>query len=353
MDSNIQSARSNPKSEIRIAVVGAGYWGPNLIRNFAGLPECRLATVCDLDAARLALVAEKYPGLRTTTRLEEVLADREIAAVAIATPAESHCFIAEACLRAGRHLYVEKPLAASSRDAESIVRTAEEVGRILMVGHIFLYDPAVSQLIRLAQQGAIGELRYAHGVRTSMSGTARLDTNIIWDALIHDAYILPPLFGRPPRRVLAVGQGYLSQGLEDVAFVTFDFGEGVLAHVYVSWYALEKVRRMTVIGSGAILAYDDLRDPRLALYARRYERGEERDSRGRARWHWRDDGSQPIETEDIEPLRAECEHFIECVRTGQRPRTDGRAGLEAVRVLEACQRSLDLDRVWVEVARDG
>jgi len=306
--------------------------------------------VCDLSPARLAAVAANYPDVRTTTHLEEVLSDPAIDAVAVATPTESHRQVAEACLRAGKHVYVEKPLAASSRDAESIVCIAEEVGRLLMAGHLFLYDPAVSQLVSLVSEGAIGQIRYVHGIRTSMSGTARLDTSIIWDALIHDAYILPLLLGRPPRRVLTIGHGYLSPGLADVAFVTFDFGHGALAHVYVSWYALEKARQMTVVGSNAILAYDDLSYPKLTLYARRYEQGEDQDPQGRPHWRWRDEGGQPVEVARIEPLRAECQHFVECVTTGKRPRTDGPAGLAAVRVLEACQRSLQADSAWVEVA---
>jgi UDP-2-acetamido-3-amino-2,3-dideoxy-glucuronate N-acetyltransferase len=134
-----------------------------------------------------------------------------------------------------------------------------------------------------------------------------------------------------------------------VAFVTFDFGDGALAHVYVSWYALEKARQMTVVGSKAILAYNDLGYPRLTLYARRYESSEERDPQGRPRWHWQDDGRKPVEVVEVEPLRAECQHFIECVAEGKRPRTDGQAGLEAVWVLEACQHSMELDSAWVEV----
>ncbi len=335
-------------ARVRVGVIGCGYWGPKLIRNFATLPECKVATVCDLESARLRPIVEQY-NVPTTTRLEEVTADPEIEAVAIATPAESHRAVAEACLRAGKHVYVEKPLAASSQDAEALVCLAEETGRILMVGHLFLYDAAVTRLINLVQEGAIGQIRYFDGIRTSMGGTARLDTNIVWDALIHDAYILPALFGRPPLRALVVGEGYLSHGLEDVAFATFDFGDGALAHVYVSWYALEKARKMTVIGREAILAYDDLENPRLTLHARRYEQSAERDPHGRSRWHWRDEGSRAVATEDKEPLRAECEHFIDCVRTGEHPRTDGQAGLEAVRVLEVCQRSLEADSAWVEV----
>ena len=335
---------------VSVAVVGAGYWGPNLVRNFATLPGCRLATVCDVDATRLAALTEEYPGLSTTTNLDGILSDPAIDAVAVATPAESHRSVAEACLRAGKHVFVEKPLAASSHDAECLVRTANEIDRILMVGHLFLYDQAVSRLIEMARAGAVGQIRYVTGVRTSMAGTARLDTNIVWDALIHDSYILPALFGHLPQRVLAVGASYLSPGLEDVAFVTFDFGDGALAHVYVSWYALEKSRNITVVGSQAMMAYDGLSNESLVLYARRYERSSERDPQGRFRWHWRDEGGQPVDIAPAEPLRAECQHFVECVSRGRRPRTDGQAGLEAVRLIEACRRSLESGSQWVEVA---
>ena len=335
---------------VSIAVVGAGYWGPNLIRNFASLPGCALAAVCDLDRGRLAAVSEEYPEVTISTQLGKMLADPQIDAVAVATPANSHRAVVEACLQAGKQVYVEKPLAASSRDAEALVRTAEDAGRILMVGHLFLYDSAVARLVELVRHGTIGQVRYVHGIRTSMAGTARLDTNIVWDALIHDAYILPALLGRPPQRVLVTGAGYLSPRLEDVAFATFDFGFGALAQVYASWYALEKARRITVVGSEAILAYDDLAAPKLTLHARRYELGQDRDPQGRQRWHWRDGGSRAVDAVDVEPLRSECAHFIECVAGGKPPQTGGRAGLEAVRVIEACQRSLESDSRWVEVS---
>ena len=334
---------------VSVAVIGAGYWGPNLIRNFASLPGCRLAAVCDLNPTRLVPVAEHY-GVRTTGQLVDILDDDTIDAVVVATPAESHRRVAEACLRAGKHVYVEKPLTSRVKDAAALVQLSKEVGRILMVGHLFLYDPAVSKMISLVREGAVGQVRYVQGVRTSMSGTARLDTNVVWDAFIHDAYILPALFGRLPRRVLAVGSGYLTSDFEDVAFITFDFGEGMLSHIYVSWYALEKARRMTVVGSDAILAYDDLNRPKLTLYARRYERGQERDPKGRLYWHWRDEGGQAVEVASAEPLRTECEHFVECIAGGKHPQTDGKAGLDAVRVVEACQRSLKMENSWVEVA---
>ncbi len=340
---------SNVFSSVGIGLLGVGYWGPNLIRNFNRVPCAKVRAVCDLDISRLRLIAEKYPEIQITTRLEEFLALPDIDAVAIATPAETHRMIAEQALQKGKHVYVEKPLASNVEDAEAMVRTAETKRRVLMVGHIFLYDSAISEMIRLIQKGSVGAIRYVHGIRTSMSGTARLDTNIIWDALVHDAYILPALFGKMPFRVLAVGGSYLSSDLEDVAFVTFDFGEGMLAHVYVSWYALEKTRRITVIGSQGILVYDDLAKTRLMRYKRRYEQSEEKDPRGRLKWHWRDEGGEAIEVSSDEPLWAECKHFVECIMNGKMPNTNGFSGLEAVRILEACQVSLRNNHIWVEI----
>jgi predicted dehydrogenase len=338
---------------IRTAVVGLGYWGPNLVRAFDATEGAELAAVCDLDRERLNAVSQRY-AVATTQQLDEVLSDRGIDAVAIATPAESHFELADRCLRAGKHVYVEKPLTTAAADARRLVATARERRRTLMVGHIFLYDAAVARLAELIDAGAVGAVRYVHGIRTSMSGTARLDTNVVWDSLVHDSYMLPRLLGNAPERVLVTGAGYLSPGIEDVAFATFDFGAGVLAHVYASWYALEKTRRYTVIGSDAILVYDDLAPSRLVRYRRGYAAGDERDPQGRFRWHWRDEGEEPIPVDLGEPLRAECQHFVDCVRQGRAPRSDGRQGLESVRILEACDQSLAQGGVWMTVdMRDG
>jgi predicted dehydrogenase len=179
-----------------------------------------------------------------------------------------------------------------------------------------------------------------------MGGTARLDTNIVWDALIHDAYILTALQGRPPFRVQANGRGYLSE-LADVVFATFDFGENVLADCYTSWYALEKARRLTMIGSEGILHLDEFAKPKLVYYRRRYVRSSAVDPRGRVRWQWVDEGQEPQVLEEGEPLRLECEHFLECVRTRTKPRTDGVSALLAVEIIEGCQASLSADGAWV------
>ncbi len=344
------SGGQNQLSVVGVAVVGTGYWGPNLIRNFVTLPGAKLAMVCDLDPSRLAAISSVYPDVRVTTQLEDVLLDPQVSAVAVATPAESHRQIGEACLKAGKHVYVEKPLATKVDDAISLARTAEEVDRILMVGHLFVYDPAISRLLDVVKGGGVGRVLYVHGVRTSMAGTARLDTSIAWDALIHDAYILPLLLGEPVR-VMATGRGYLSPALEDVTFATFVFDDGVLANVYSSWYALEKERKIVVVGSEALIVYDDLAAPKLTVFHRRYRQDEDKDPMGRTRWHWCDEGRTPIPTPSVEPLRAECAHFIECIQYGRSPRTDGRAGVEAVRLVEAVQRSIAECGAPVQVQR--
>ncbi len=333
---------------INVAVVGAGYWGPNLIRNLASLAEASLVTVCDRNPERLKPLADRF---RTdvTTRIDDVLSRTEIEAVFIATPAETHFDLAKRCLLAGKHVFVEKPLATTSADARRLCELAEQLDRILMVGHLFQFEPATIRLIEMVRGGKLGVLRYTHGLRMSMSGTARLDTNIIWDALIHDAYIQPELFGRGPSRVLAVGGCYLKQNVEDVGFVIFDFGGGAMFHCTVSWYALEKKRSLMVVGSEGMISYDGLSLKPLVRYDRRYVRSDELDPEGRSYWRWIEGGGEVVETLTAEPLRNECVHFLDCVRNRVRPKTDGWAGLQAVEIIEACAASARAGGVWEAV----
>lgn len=335
-------------SDIGVAVVGAGFWGRNLVRNLASLPGARLAYVCDLDRARLDAVADIALGATCTTVLSDVFTDSSVRAVVVATPAEAHLDVSLACLEAGKHLFVEKPLATRHIDAKAIVDAAAARRLTLMVGHLFLFDPAIRRCIDLVHDGTIGRIRYINSVRTSMAGTARLDTNIVWDALIHDAYVLTAIVGRPPGRALANGRGYLS-ALEDVAFATFDFGDGILAQCYDSWYALEKARRLTVVGNEGILHLDELAPVRLELHHRRYVQSAQVDPQGRARWNWVDEGTEAPALEAGQPLRLECEHFLECIQTGAEPRTSGAAALQAVDIVAACQASLAAGGVWTAV----
>lgn len=340
--------------QVSVGIVGAGYWGKNLVRNFAAIPGATLRYVCDLDAARHELVRSSHPSVRLTRRFEDLLEDDELQAVVVATPAESHRAVAEACLRAGKDVFVEKPIATTIEDAQALIAAAAYSDSILMVGHLFLYDGAVQALIRLVRNGKVGTVRYVDVVRTSMGGTARLDTSILWDALIHDAYLLPQLFNKAPLRVRAQGWGYLS-ALEDVVYATFDFGNSQIAHCYDSWYALEKARRITVVGSDGILHLDEFRNPKLVFLNRKYSQSEDRDHLGRHRWVWTDDGQEPQVIDAVESLRAECEHFIECVATRRHPRSSGNDGLAAVRIIDASARSKASDGAWksVESSMDG
>lgn len=331
---------------VGIGLIGAGYWGKNLVHNLATAQGGELISVCDLDPRNLETARGLCPDVSTTTSIDELLADGRIRGVAVATPAETHREVVERCLAAGKDVFVEKPLATSVSDAAALADCAGKSSRILMVGHLFLYDRSIEALLELMRAKRAGETRYVTVTRTSMGGTARLDTNIVWDALIHDAYLMPAIIGRPPERVSAIGRGYLSE-LEDVVFACFDFGGGVVAECYASWYALDKTRQITVIGSEAVIRLDEFADPKLVLYRRRYQAGDERDPRGRLRWRWIDEGAEPQAVERGEPLRAECEHFIECVQTRRRPRTSAGEALLAVRIIQACQASLSADGAWV------
>lgn len=332
-----------------VAIVGAGYWGSNLIRNFMTLEDCRVVKVVDIDSARLEAVHLRYPGLEVTPSLDRVISDDAVDAAIVATPAQTHYELTLPLLRSGRHVFVEKPLATVLRDGIAMAAAAQEYGRILMVGHLFLHDPAMQAAIKLVRGGAVGDLRYITSVRVSMSGTARLDTGITWDALIHDAYLLPALVGHPPRRVRALGGAYLSS-FEDIVFAEFDFGDGVLATCHASWYGLKKERRLAVVGSEAMIEVDGLSADPVLLHHRKYVRSGDTDSSGRHRWHWSDTGSELQEMSSAEPLRHECADFIRCIREGRRPVAGGHEGVEAIGIVQACQASLESDGAWVRIA---
>ncbi|HZR26240.1 MAG TPA: Gfo/Idh/MocA family oxidoreductase [Vicinamibacterales bacterium] len=330
---------------IRVGVIGAGYWGSNLIRTLTTVPAASLEVVCDARVERLNDVAARF-GLATTRDTAAVLERRDIEAIFIATPAETHAEIARECLMAGKHVFVEKPMTTTVPAARLLSEVAMRSNRILMVGHLFQYERATQRLIELVREGAIGTIRYTRGVRTSMSGTARLDTDIVWDALIHDAYVQAELFGRQPQRVLVVGAAYLRPPLSDVAFATFDFGDRQIAHLSVGWYALEKTRTLLVVGSDGMLAYDGLSPTPLKRFARRYEESAEIDAYGRHYWRWIDSEGEVVPVTASEPLRTECEHFLHCVATGTQPMSDARSGARAVEIIDACSRSVAAGGAW-------
>lgn len=325
---------------VNVAVVGAGYWGPNLVRNFARTPWANLVACADLRPERLERLARDYP-LRLTTSYRELLEDQSIEAVAIATPAATHYRLVKESLECGKHVLVEKPLATSLQQGEELVRLADRQGRVLMVDHIFLYNPAVEAMKEIICKGELGQVRYLYALRTSLGPRLCEDTNVVWDAQIHEVYILMNLFETLPTRVIATGGAYLRQGIEDVVFTTLFFEDDVIAHCHNTSYAPLKMRRMVIVGSEKMLVYDDLNvEERIVIYERGYAPFEGIDLLGNHNLRLYDQGHYAPAVEWREPLRVECQHFIECIQSGSRPRTDGRSALKVLAVLEAIDKSL-------------
>jgi len=334
---------------INVALIGYGYWGPNLARNLHELPGSNLAACCDLDAARLALVQALYPQTRTTSRVAEVWDDASIEAVVIATPARTHFELAKAALDAGKHVLVEKPLTVSSQEAEELVELAKAQDRVLMVGHTFEYNPAVLKIKELMDQGQLGEVYYAYSTRVNL-GRVQRDLNALWSIAPHDISILIFLFGQMPSEVSARGASYLNSGVEDVVFVDLLFPNGATAHVHASWLDPSKVRRMTIVGSKRMVVYDDVEsEGKVKVYDKGVLKMGDSQIFGEFQYRLHSGDINIPRIDMSEPLRNECAHFIECIREGKRPRTDGENGLRVVKVLEAAQRSLEEHGVPVDV----
>ncbi len=330
------------ESAVRIGVAGLGYWGPNLARNFAAVPGCELAYCCDSSEAARARLSRTYPGARFTSDLAELLEDPALDAIALATPVPTHAELAVRVLEAGKHCFVEKPLAQSVADAERAVLAAEASGRVLMVGHLLEYHPGVRMLKGLADSGELGDrIYYIYGNRLNL-GKLRSDENALWSLGAHDVSVVLHLAGEEPWEVTAHGESYVRSGVEDVVFCFMRFPSGLSAHLHLSWLDPHKERRFTVVGSRQMATFDDMAiEGKLSVY----DKGFDEDARGYGEYITRTGGIVCPRVPNVESLRVECEHFIECVRSGQTPRSDGESGLRVVRVLERLQHSLDAARV--------
>jgi predicted dehydrogenase len=323
---------------VRIGVAGLGYWGPNLARNFAALPGCELAWCCDESEAARERIATQFPGVRTTGDLDDLLADPSLDAIALATPVPSHAELAVRVLEAGKHCFVEKPLAQSVADAELAVAAAESAGRLLMVGHLLEYHPGVQKLKELTDGGELGDrIFYIYGNRLNL-GKLRADENALWSLGAHDVSVVLHLAAEDPVEVVAHGQSYVRAGVEDVVFCFLRFPSGLSAHLHLSWLDPHKERRFTVVGSRRMATFDDMAiEGKVTVY----DKGFDEDARGYGEYITRAGGTFSPPISNVEPLRIECEHFVQCVRSGEQPRSDGASGLRVVRVLEQLQRSLD------------
>jgi predicted dehydrogenase len=330
------------------AQIGFGYWGPNLARNLGQLAGPRWRYLVDLSAERREKAASLYPQVTVTDDLDAMLADEAVSAVIVATPAASHAPLARKALAAGKHVFVEKPLALSAADAVELASTADEKGLTLMVGHTFEFNPAVRAMKDYIDSGEIGEVLYLHSQRLNL-GRIQSDINAFWSIGPHDVSIANYLLGASPEWVSARGARYLNETVDDVMFVTAGYPGGVLVHMHVSWLDPSKTRRTTVVGSKKMLVYDDMdADGRLKIFDKGADRLDT-DSYGAWQYRLRDGAMNVPSLPMVEPLSTELRHFIECVDTGRRPDVDGWNGVRTVAVLEAVDASLRADGAKVPV----
>jgi len=331
---------------VKVGVVGFGYWGPNLARNFAALPGCELAWCCDGSEAARARFAPLYPGARFTGEFDDLLSDPELDAVALATPVPSHATLAQRVLAAGKHCFVEKPLAQSVAEAEAAVEAARSAGRVLMVGHLLEYHPGVVRLKELADSGELGQVHYLYGNRLNL-GKLRADENALWSLGAHDVSVTLRLAGEEPVEVHARGESYMRPGIEDVVFCFLRFPSGLSAHLHLSWLDPHKERRFTIVGSRRMATFDDMAlEGKLTVY----DKGFDESTSSYGEYITRSGDIWSPRLPNAEPLRAECLHFVECIAEGRTPVSDGESGLRVVRVLEALQQSLDASARRVPVA---
>lgn len=324
---------------VEVGVVGLGYWGPNLARNFNDLAAANLRWCCDRDGDRRERWGNAFPDTKFSADLEQMLADPSLDAVIVATDVGSHPEMATRVVASGKHCFVEKPLAQTSVDATNITDAAKANGVLLMVGHLLQYHPGIAKIKDLIESGDLGDIYYAYSNRLNL-GKIRGDENALWSLGAHDVSVLLHLLKEEPLEVSAVGHAYLQEAIEDVVFCNMLFETGVSAHLHLSWLDPHKARRFTVVGSKKMAIFDDMELERKVVV---YDKGFDRDFSSYGEYITRSGDIWSPRVANDEPLKLECEHFISCIRDGKQPLSDGASGVRVVRVLEALQRSLDAD----------
>ncbi len=325
---------------LSIGVVGLGYWGPNLARNFSQLADCDLVALCDQDPERLQKTAAAYPGISKFSDLRRMLDDADLDAVAIATPVPSHFHLAKACLLAGKHVLVEKPFASSVAEGEELAEIADQRGLRLMVGHTFLYSEPIRVIKEIIDSGDLGEIRYINSQRLNL-GLFQKDINVVWDLAPHDLSIILHLLGGTPEFVNCQGNAHITPGIEDVSNLSLSFPSGQFATVQSSWLEPRKVRQMTIVGTRKMIVYDDIQPmEKIRIYDTRVERPPHYATFGEFQYSYHYGDSFIPYLRQLEPLRQMCQHFVESVVNGTEPMTGSQNGLDVVRILEACSKSL-------------
>ena len=324
---------------VKLGVIGYGYWGPNIVRNFAGHQDCTVVAVCDKNPVALARVLGRHAGVRVTTEVDDIVTSSEIDAVAIVTPVSYHYELAKKALENGKHVFVEKPFTATSAQAEELVELAERQDLLIMVDHTFLFTGAVRRIKQLIDEGALGSLYYYDSTRVNL-GLFQHDVNVLWDLAPHDLSIMDYLIGLEPELVVATGGAHVNR-FENIAYLTVYFPNNVLAHINVNWLSPVKVRTTLIGGQKRMLVWNDL-DPSEKL--RVYDKGAELGTAQgvhQALVSYRTGDMWAPKVEELEALQIETRYFLDCIKNGVKPFNDGHAGLRVVRILEAAERSLN------------
>jgi len=333
---------------LTVGVIGCGYWGPNLIRNFINIKDAEVKSCSDLREERLSHMKRLYPSIETTKEYGEIIADPDIDAVVIATPVSTHFEIARQALETGKHVFCEKPLAQSVDQGVSMVDLADDRDRVLMVGHTFVYTAAVNKIKELINSGELGDIYYISTSRVNL-GLFQEDINVVWDLAPHDVSIMNYILGSRPEAVSAVGHSYIQPGIQDVSFVTIRFPGSILSNLHVSWLNPNKIRKTTVVGSKKMLVYDDISSlEKIRIYDKGVDVIPHYDTFGEFQLSYRYGDIHIPKLDDAEPLKNECQHFIDCIG-GKEPRSSGRHGLEVLLVLDAIDRSMSANGSEIEI----
>jgi len=338
---------------VRIGVIGCGYWGPNLIRNFSHLKGSQVLICSDLGEDRLSHMRNLYPQIETTTDYRRILGRKDVDAVVVATPPETHERLTVEALRAGKHVFVEKPLALSAVEGTRMVEEAAKAGRVLMVGHTFVYTAAVNKIKEVIASGELGEVFYVSTTRVNL-GIFQESINVVWDLAPHDVSILNYILDAAPESVATQASCNIRKNIEDVAFLTLRYPGDVLAHVHVSWLNPNKIRSTTVVGSKKMLVYDDISAiEKIRIYDKGVTVTPHYDTFGEFNLSYRYGDILIPRLDDSEPLKVACQHFVDCVEKGTEPRSSGVHGLNVVRVLEAAVDSIREDGRLISVEAIG
>ena len=325
---------------INIGVIGYGYWGPNLVRNFSGAADAQVRAVSDLNEQRLGLVKKRHPSVEVTTDFQTLLASPDIDAVAIATPVSSHFKLALQALRAGKHVFIEKPLTETAEQAEQLIAEAEKRGLVLHVDHTFIYTGAVRKMRALVDDGELGDLYYYDSVRVNL-GLFQPDVDVIWDLAVHDLSIMDYLFSSKPVAVSAAGMSHVKGKPTNVAFLTVFFEDNAIAHLHVNWLAPVKVRRTLIGGSRKMIVYDDLEpSEKVKVYDKGITMDGAKEDTYEQRVGYRTGDMWAPKIEVTEALLVEADHFVRCIQDNEPSLSDGQAGLRVVKILEAASHSL-------------